>query len=165
MLQFKPFEPADRLAEKDRGDTTYQYLVSRLFNFNASWDEGLEQRAGILEIEKKRVRKIDRIYKLYQGKLSFLLLLAVAGWLMSIFFRKQIAPKLIGLALFGSFAGSYSVYLLITLFAVPAFDRLLAIVSISLLCFTGYFIALVIQFVMERLFSGTKVFLNKVGSQ
>ncbi|MCP3906493.1 MAG: hypothetical protein GY712_00540, partial [Oceanicoccus sp.] len=140
LVQFTPYEPADRLAEKDRGDSKYQYLVSRLFNFSTSWDEELEQRAGILNIEKKRIRRIGSIYSSYKDGLFFLLLATLVGCSIAIFFSKKMAPKLAGLLFVGSFAGSYSVYLLISLYAVPGFPRLLAIVSIPLLGFTAYFL-------------------------
>ncbi|MCP3849717.1 MAG: hypothetical protein GY694_05700 [Gammaproteobacteria bacterium] len=164
LVQFTPYKPADRLAEKDRGDSTYQYLVNRLFNFSTSWDEALEKRAGILEIEKKRVRKINTIYGTYQDSLYILLLVAVLWCAIVLLFGRKMAPKLVGLLLFGSFAGSYSVYLLISLFAVPGFSRLLAVVSIPLLCFTAYFLALMLQNCADWVLSHIKVGPDNVGS-
>ncbi|RUM42421.1 MAG: hypothetical protein DSY80_07220 [Desulfocapsa sp.] len=139
---------------KDRGDRQFQYLVSRFFNFNAAWDETIEKKAGMLKIEQSRMRKIQQIYSCYSDYFYILVLFAALGVLTTLS-NKRLTPKLIGLLLFGSFAASYSVYLLISLFAVPNFSRLLAIVSIPLLSLTAYFFALLLQ-------SGMGVVCNRV---
>ena len=144
LLNFKPFPPAARAGKRERGDYKYQYFANRLFNFNTSWNPALEQNIDILSTEKKRIRKIDRIYAFYQNNFWILALLALLSTIVA-FFSKPVEPKFIGLLLFGSCAASYSVYLLVSLFAVPGFSRLLAIVSVPLLVLVAYYLAFLWQ--------------------
>ena len=144
LIEYTPYPPADRTLDRNRGDRQYQYIANRLFNFNTSWDVKIEEKAGILKVEKQRMRKINRLYTYYSDGFYILVLLALVSAVTALFSPK-LEPKLIALLLFGSCAASYSVYLLISLFAVPGFDRLLAIVSIPLLSLTAYFLALLLQ--------------------
>jgi len=151
LLNISYIVPADRtnelqykLAKTIRGDTLYRYTASRYFNANMSWDADWDQRNNMPYIERNKNKKIKSFFRNYQEMFYIWFFIALFSFAISVF-MKGTGQALLGLMFFGLFGGSYSVYLLVTLFAVPNLDRLLAISSISLISFTALYFALFIQ--------------------
>jgi len=144
LFYFNAFPPAEQMKSPPAGDAAFQYTVNRFFNANTTWIERYDLQIRIKDIERKRNSKLRTLVQHFQSDFYVILLLACAGVLVAVFSRKA-APKLIGLLMLGSFAGSLSVYFLVVLFAMPGFDRLLANSSIPLLAFSGYFLAYFLQ--------------------
>jgi len=155
LINFSYVEPSDRYLQLNarktkyiRGDHRFEYTVNRFFNFNSSWNPELDKRMKMPLFERNKNKARVSFFIHYQQRFFIFFAIAILGLAIALFNRES-TPKLIALLLLGACGGSYSVYMLISLFAVPGFERLLAATSISLIAFTSFFFAYFIQKIID----------------
>lgn len=150
LTRFEHFTPPQIQSMRDRGDLGFQYTVNRFFNMNVTWDKKLDSASGINEVEQKRLNRIKKTHKAYQKHFATVLYTSLLLCLLTLICRVRYS-FLNTLLLFGLFAGSFSVFLLVSLLAVPGFPRLLSLSATPMLCFSAYFLAFGWETIVQKL--------------
>lgn len=140
VVGFQPFPAADKWAERQRGDTGFQYTVGRFFGVYPGFGVAMEKAAGVDEIERHQLGKAQMWYRNYQYDF-FLILLLAACIAVPFWVARSLSHILVGTMLLGGFAASFAIYVLVSTFAVPDFVRVLSTTTVPMLCFAAYYLA------------------------
>ncbi|MGH1541020.1 MAG: hypothetical protein ACRBHB_11405 [Arenicella sp.] len=151
LIRFQHFPPALSLEKRKRGDRKFQYLVNRFFNMHTDFNSEYERLSDITKTETQRKNMLKKIHQRYQNDYFPLLTLTIIIAILTVLLNKQWQPKMIGLMLLGSFAGSFGIYLLIISFVAHDLARAIVSSSIPMLCFSAYFLGLGVQSILNRL--------------
>ncbi len=161
FIDFDYFPPALDPQQLKRGDRKFQYLTNRFHKIHSGYNNEYEQLSAINQNEQKRKRTIAKLYKRYQSDYKYLFIIACLVAIITVFSNKQWQPRAIGLMFLGMLISSFSIFVLISSFAVPHFSRVLISSSIPLLCFSAYFLGLGVQNISSLLIFPFKIPLTK----